>query len=149
MFRERSRGQGSAGLLLALAGMKSTALGGERESGLADKLRALGRKRERRELALRLVDHVRALMDKNLEDLAERLTEILRVNPEGRLSNLFIEAANRATDKTLWVLANWRIGLCDSAARGDIRAVARAGMGAIVRAAVNCAKNPKRADGGL
>ncbi len=57
--------------------MKSTALGGERESGLADKLRALGRKRERRELALRLVDHVRALMDKNLEDLAERLTEIL------------------------------------------------------------------------
>jgi uncharacterized membrane protein (DUF2068 family) len=48
---------------------------------------------------------VLALMHKNLDDVAERLTEILRVNPEGRLSNLFFHVANRATDKTLWILA--------------------------------------------
>ena len=44
-------------------------------------------------------------MHKNLDDVAERLTEVLRVNPEGRLSNLFFHAANRATENTLWVLA--------------------------------------------
>lgn len=48
---------------------------------------------------------VLALIHKNLDDVAEWLTEILRVNPEGELSNLFFHAANRATDKTLWVLA--------------------------------------------
>jgi uncharacterized membrane protein (DUF2068 family) len=46
-----------------------------------------------------------ALIHKNLNDIAERLTETLRVNPEGKLSCLFLNLANRATDKTLWVLA--------------------------------------------
>ena len=46
-----------------------------------------------------------ALIHKNLDDVAERLTEILRVNPEGKLSHLFVNLANHATDKTLWVLA--------------------------------------------
>jgi len=46
-----------------------------------------------------------ALIHKNLDDIAERLTETLRVNPEGKLSSLFLNLANRATDKTLWVLA--------------------------------------------
>ena len=46
-----------------------------------------------------------ALMHMNLDDVAEWLTEILRVNPEGKLSNLFFKTADRATDKTLWVLA--------------------------------------------
>jgi uncharacterized membrane protein (DUF2068 family) len=45
------------------------------------------------------------LVHKNLEDIADRLTEILRINPEGKLSNLFLNLANHATDKTLWVLA--------------------------------------------
>jgi len=48
---------------------------------------------------------VLALMHMNLDDVAEWLTEILRVNPEGKLSNLFFKTADRATDKTLWVLA--------------------------------------------
>jgi uncharacterized membrane protein (DUF2068 family) len=48
---------------------------------------------------------VLTLIHKNLADIAERLTEALRVNPEGKLSNLFLNLANRATDKTLWVLA--------------------------------------------
>jgi uncharacterized membrane protein (DUF2068 family) len=56
-------------------------------------------------LVLLLGFGVLALMHKNLDDVAERLTEILRVNPEGRLSSLFIHAANQATDKTLWMLA--------------------------------------------
>jgi uncharacterized membrane protein (DUF2068 family) len=56
-------------------------------------------------LVLLLGFGVLALMHKNLDDVAERLTEILRVNPEGRLSNVFIHAANRATDNTLWLLA--------------------------------------------
>ena len=46
-----------------------------------------------------------SLIHKNAEDVAERLVELLRVNPEGKLSNLFLNLANRATDKTLWVLA--------------------------------------------
>jgi uncharacterized membrane protein (DUF2068 family) len=48
---------------------------------------------------------VLALIHKNLDDIAERLTEALRVNPEGKLSNLFVDLANHATDATLWVLA--------------------------------------------
>ncbi|MFZ3211412.1 MAG: DUF2127 domain-containing protein [Terriglobales bacterium] len=56
-------------------------------------------------LALLLGVGVLALLHMNLDDVAEWLTEILRVNPEGRLSNLFFNAADRATDKTLWVLA--------------------------------------------
>jgi len=46
-----------------------------------------------------------SLIHKNLEDVAERLTEILRINPEGKLSSVFLNLANHATDKTLWVLA--------------------------------------------
>lgn len=45
------------------------------------------------------------LMHKNLDDIAERICEILRVNPEGKLSNLFVELAGHTTDRTLWVLA--------------------------------------------
>jgi uncharacterized membrane protein (DUF2068 family) len=56
-------------------------------------------------LVLLLGVGVLALIHKNLDDVAEWLTEMLRVNPEGRLSNLFFNAADRATDKTLWVLA--------------------------------------------
>ena len=56
-------------------------------------------------LALLLGVGVLALLHMNLDNVAEWLTEILRVNPEGRLSNLFFNAADRATDKTLWVLA--------------------------------------------
>jgi uncharacterized membrane protein (DUF2068 family) len=41
----------------------------------------------------------------NLDELAERITEILHVNPEGKLSNLFVELASHTTDRTLWVLA--------------------------------------------
>lgn len=48
---------------------------------------------------------VLALMHKNLDEVAERLTEILRINPEGRLSGFFLHAANRATEHTLWLLA--------------------------------------------
>ena len=46
-----------------------------------------------------------ALIPKNLDDIAERLTEALRVNAERKLSSLFLILANRATDETLWVLA--------------------------------------------
>jgi len=56
-------------------------------------------------LVLLLGFGVLTLIHKNLYDVAERLTEILRVNPEGRLSNLFFHAANRVTENTLWVLA--------------------------------------------
>ncbi len=45
------------------------------------------------------------LLHKDLEDVAQRLTEILHVNPEGKLSNLFYAAAEKATDKGLWMLA--------------------------------------------
>jgi uncharacterized membrane protein (DUF2068 family) len=45
------------------------------------------------------------LIHKNLDDIAERITEVLHINPEGKLSNLFVELANHTTDRTLWVLA--------------------------------------------
>jgi uncharacterized membrane protein (DUF2068 family) len=45
------------------------------------------------------------LLHKNLDDLAERVAEILHVNPEGKLSNLFLKLPSHATDRTLWVLA--------------------------------------------
>lgn len=56
-------------------------------------------------LVLLLGFGVFSLLHKNLQDIAERLTEVLRVNPEGKLSNLFFHLANRATDKTLWAFA--------------------------------------------
>jgi uncharacterized membrane protein (DUF2068 family) len=48
---------------------------------------------------------VLSLIHKNLDDVAGRLTEILRINPEGKLSSVFLNLANHATDKTLWVVA--------------------------------------------
>ena len=45
------------------------------------------------------------LVHKDLDDVADRLTDMLHVNPDGRLSNLFFKAADRLTDKTLVVLA--------------------------------------------
>ena len=56
------------------------------------------------------------LLHKNLEEVAEELTEALHVNPGGKLSNLFLELASRTSDRTLWVLA----------------------LGALVYAAVRC-----------
>lgn len=45
------------------------------------------------------------LLHKDLDSVAEALTEFLHVNPAGKLSNLFFEAADKATDKSLWFLA--------------------------------------------
>jgi uncharacterized membrane protein (DUF2068 family) len=44
------------------------------------------------------------LMHKNLDDVAERVAQVLHVNPEGKLSNLFFELASRASDRNLWGL---------------------------------------------
>ena len=56
-------------------------------------------------LVLLLGFGVLSLIHKNLDDVAQRLTEILRINPEGKLSNVFFNLANHTTDKTLWVVA--------------------------------------------
>jgi uncharacterized membrane protein (DUF2068 family) len=45
------------------------------------------------------------LMHKNLDDVAERVVQVLHFNPEGKLSNLFLELASRSSDHNLWVLA--------------------------------------------
>jgi len=45
------------------------------------------------------------LTHKNLADVAERVVEVLHVNPEGKLSNLLFELASHASDRNLWVLA--------------------------------------------
>jgi uncharacterized membrane protein (DUF2068 family) len=45
------------------------------------------------------------LVHKNLDEFAEHLVHTLHASPEGRLSNLFVAAANQATDKSLWALA--------------------------------------------
>jgi len=56
-------------------------------------------------LVLLLGFGVLSLIHKNLDEVAERLTEILRINPAGKLSNVFFNLANHATDKTFWALA--------------------------------------------
>ena len=45
------------------------------------------------------------LVHKNLDDAAEQLIRFLHASPGGRLSNLFVTAAGRTTDKSLWALA--------------------------------------------
>ena len=45
------------------------------------------------------------LSHKNLDDVAERLTEVLHVSSDGKLSKLFVELASHDTDGTLRVLA--------------------------------------------
>jgi uncharacterized membrane protein (DUF2068 family) len=45
------------------------------------------------------------LMHENLDDIAERVVQVLHVNPEGNLSNLFLDLASHASDRSLWVLA--------------------------------------------
>jgi len=45
------------------------------------------------------------LMHKNLDDVAERVVQVLHINPEGKLSNLFFELASNTSDGNLWVLA--------------------------------------------
>ena len=45
------------------------------------------------------------LVHKNLDAFAEQLIRFLHVAPGGRLSNLFVTAAGKTTDKHLWVLA--------------------------------------------
>jgi uncharacterized membrane protein (DUF2068 family) len=45
------------------------------------------------------------LIRKNLDAIAERLAEVLHVNPDGKLSNLFVKLASHATDRLLWMLA--------------------------------------------
>lgn len=56
-------------------------------------------------IVLLLACGVLPLIHKNLDEMASRVAGLLHVNPEGKLSNLFIELASHATDRTLWVLA--------------------------------------------
>lgn len=45
------------------------------------------------------------LVHKDLDDVAERLIDFLRVNPDGRVSGFFFALADRTTDRSLWLLA--------------------------------------------
>jgi len=45
------------------------------------------------------------LMHINLDAVTARVVEVLHVNPEGKLSNLFCELARYASDRDPWVLA--------------------------------------------
>jgi uncharacterized membrane protein (DUF2068 family) len=44
-------------------------------------------------------------MHANLDEVAERVVQVLHVNPEGKLSNLFFELASHSSDRNLWMLA--------------------------------------------
>ena len=46
-----------------------------------------------------------ALLHKDLDDVAERFVDFLRLNPDGRVSGFFFRLADRTTDKSLWLLA--------------------------------------------
>jgi uncharacterized membrane protein (DUF2068 family) len=45
------------------------------------------------------------LVHKDLDDVAEQIIRFLHASPGGRLSNLFVAAASRANDKSLWAIA--------------------------------------------
>jgi uncharacterized membrane protein (DUF2068 family) len=45
------------------------------------------------------------LIHQNLDAVADKITDFLRVDPGGRVSNLLYRLADKATDKGLWVLA--------------------------------------------
>jgi uncharacterized membrane protein (DUF2068 family) len=45
------------------------------------------------------------LVHKNMDEFAEQLIRFLHASPGGRLSNLFVHAADKTTDKSLWALA--------------------------------------------
>ena len=45
------------------------------------------------------------LVHKDLDELAERLIDFLRVNPSGKISGFFCALAGRTTDRSLWLLA--------------------------------------------
>jgi uncharacterized membrane protein (DUF2068 family) len=45
------------------------------------------------------------LVHKDVDDVAEQIIRFLHASPGGRLSNLFIAAARKANDKSLWAVA--------------------------------------------
>lgn len=45
------------------------------------------------------------LLHKDLDQIADRVTDFLRVDPDGRISNLLYRVADKATDKGLWIVA--------------------------------------------
>jgi uncharacterized membrane protein (DUF2068 family) len=62
------------------------------------------------------------LIHKNLDDVAERLADVLHSSPHGKLSKLFVELATHATDGTLWVLA------CGALVYAAVRLIAAFGL---------------------
>jgi len=46
-----------------------------------------------------------ALIHKDLEEIAERLIDFLRINPDGKVSGFFFALADRTTDRSLLILA--------------------------------------------
>lgn len=56
-------------------------------------------------LVLLLACGVISLVHTNLDYVAERLTAVIHVNPEGKLSKLLARLADHTTEGTLWVLA--------------------------------------------
>ena len=45
------------------------------------------------------------LVHKDLDEVADKLTDYLRVDPDGRISNLIYRLADKATDRGIWILA--------------------------------------------
>jgi len=45
------------------------------------------------------------LVHKDLDEVAEQIIRFLHASPGGRLSNMFITAASKANDKSLWAIA--------------------------------------------
>ena len=46
-----------------------------------------------------------AQVHRNIADIAEEITHFLRLNPEGKLSSVFLHLADRTTSSDLWLLA--------------------------------------------
>ena len=51
-----------------------------------------------------------AVVDQDVQDVAEELIRTLHLNPARHLPRIFLEAAERASDVRLWVLAAFALG---------------------------------------
>lgn len=56
-------------------------------------------------LALGVAILLFALAHKDLYEIADHITDALHIDPDGRLSNMLFTAADKATEKGLWVFA--------------------------------------------
>ena len=74
-----------------------------------------------------------AVVDEDIQTVAEELVRTLHLNPAKHLPRIFLEAVERAADTRLWMLAAFALELRDAAAGGGLRPLVRQALGRMDR----------------